>query len=294
MTVIVAALNLREEWAGELVPLAAAALANLATPPATQEPSHESEASTAVAKEILAAGGLVPLIALVEGARTEGAGCSPEHARAQQWAAAALMNFSQHGQRARAVLIRRGAVDAIAVALRRLVAEADAAADAPEKQLKKERQAKRDRRRETGEERQATKESGTAALSPGATIEMLLGCLANIAPHNPEELLEVGAIEASLQVLEKATLHTPRGEHIHPMHEAAAALIRHTAEAGTLRNISGETGGIDVPPVDSALTSHGLLSLSERLAAIAKQRPASVSVRELRSLTLPPSLSLSC
>ena len=45
MAAIVATLNLREDWAAELVPLAAAALANLATPPAAQEQSQGSEAS---------------------------------------------------------------------------------------------------------------------------------------------------------------------------------------------------------------------------------------------------------
>lgn len=52
---IVAALNLREDWAAaELVPLAAAALANLATPPAAQEQSQGSEASTSPVQCILA------------------------------------------------------------------------------------------------------------------------------------------------------------------------------------------------------------------------------------------------
>ena len=52
---IVATLNLREDWAAaELVPLAAAALANLATPPAAQEQSQGSEASTSPVQCILA------------------------------------------------------------------------------------------------------------------------------------------------------------------------------------------------------------------------------------------------
>lgn len=197
--------------------------------------------------------------------------------RAQQWAAAALTNFSQHGQRARAVLIRRGAVDAIAVALRQLTADANTDVLALEETAK-----------QTEAEGQATKESGTAALSPGTTIEMLLGCLTNIAPHNPEELLEAGAIEAALQVLEKVTLHTPRGEHTHPMHEAAVALIRQTVEA-SMPEIRGGTGSIDPTPADSVaiLASHEqLLPLSQRLAAIAKKRPESASVRELLFLSL--------
>ena len=195
------------------------------------------------------------------------------------------MNFSQHGQRARAVLIRRGAVDAIAVALRRLTADAHAEVLTPEGTA---------RQTAADTEGQATKERGvTAAPSAGATIEMLLGCLANIAPHNPEEVLEAGAIDAALQVLEKADpLHTPRGEHTHPMHEAAAALIRHTAEA-TVPDVSG--GATDAVAILTT-SSHGqqLLSLSERLAAIAKQRPASASVRApFSSLSLSLSFSLS-
>ena len=54
MAAIVATLNLREDWAAELVPLAAAALANLATPPAAQEQSQGSEASTSPVQCILA------------------------------------------------------------------------------------------------------------------------------------------------------------------------------------------------------------------------------------------------
>ena len=154
------------------------------------------------------------------------------------------MNFSQHGQRARAVLIRRGAVDAIAVALRRLTADAHAEVLTPEGTA---------RQTAADPEGQATKERGTAAPSAGATIEMLLGCLANIAPYDPEKILEVGGIDAALQVLEKANpLHTPRGEHTHPMHEAAAALIRHTAEA-TVPDVSGGT----TDSVAITTSSHG-------------------------------------
>eukprot|EP01043_Picozoa_sp_COSAG02_P051523 COSAG02_NODE_5434_length_4333_cov_4.508266_4_plen_354_part_01 len=192
VAILVGILNLpdtTDQATAELVRLAAAALANLASPP-----EHGPEASTAVAKEIFAAGGLVPLIELVEGTRTVGRGPSPEHARTQHWAAAALTNFSHHGQRARDVLIKRGAVEAIAVALRRLTADATSTAEL-----------KPDASDDTAE---LTEDGATVMPSPGSIIEMLLGCLANIAPHKPEELLDAGAVEAALQVLEEAPLYT--------------------------------------------------------------------------------------
>ena len=123
---IVAVLNLETEAEeeAELIPLACSALANLAVPPPRLQTDDLSEAagavegSTAVAKEIFAAGGLVPLIELVQGSRSS---AFPEQSlRNQQWAAAALCNFSQHGERARQILIKRGALDAIAAGLKRL------------------------------------------------------------------------------------------------------------------------------------------------------------------------------
>jgi hypothetical protein len=73
---IVAALNLETdvEEEAELMPLACSALANLAVPPPRADDLPEAaaavEGSTAVAKEIFAAGGLVPLIELVQGTRS--------------------------------------------------------------------------------------------------------------------------------------------------------------------------------------------------------------------------------
>eukprot|EP01046_Picozoa_sp_COSAG06_P032581 COSAG06_NODE_3268_length_5589_cov_69.631857_5_plen_712_part_01 len=267
---VVGALNLEQteddaDAEAELLPLACSALANLAAPPSGNEPGRGglSEGSTAVAKEILAAGGLVPLIELVgqgargggSGSRSEGAAASHAHERAlrsQQWAAAALCNLSQHGERAREVLIRHGVLEAAVAGLRRLMAETAAAAPAEEE----------------GEQKGAGLALAAAPplvplqppASPGSVIQLLLGCLANLAPYMPEELLDAGAIEVALAVLAEAPLiititqQQPRdadggsggGSHQHhPLHDAATALIRNTAEAAASLLISEGQGDDD-------------------------------------------------
>ena len=286
---IVGALNLETETEeeAELLPLACSALANLAAPPSGSEPGRGAEGSTAVAKEILAAGGLVPLIELVargyqrgDGGGGGGGGVGPapasrEHGlRSQQWAAAALCNFSQHGDRAREVLIRRGVLKAAVAGLHRLTAEAAAVAAAEEALPSRggdgvaaggAEAAAAAAEEEEGRGGARGRGGGggggpagldlAAAASAGGVIELLLGCLANLAPHKPQEVLEGGAIEAALHVLAEAPLHqhitrsgmanrllqTAPGVgagagaaaelEVHPMHDAATALIRHTAEA---------------------------------------------------------------
>ena len=240
---IVAALNLETdvEEEAELMPLACSALANLAVPPPRADDLPEAaaaEGSTAVAKEIFAAGGLVPLIELVQGTRSSPfpeqwvplsrlrfaifavfrSCCAhiclfPAHfllisarfhrsLRSQQWAAAALCNFSQHGERARQILIKRGALAAIAAGVTRLTEQAKnadqvigarfleanpeyaaaAAGQNPEPEPEPEQAVGSDL---ALEDEAPPSPAKRVVASAGAVIELLLGCLANLAPHNP-------------------------------------------------------------------------------------------------------------
>ena len=184
--------------------LCASALANLAYPPDTEE------GSTAVAKEILTAGAVRPLLNLLpalvrvslSGKALGGPG-NRTNVRAQQWAAAALCNLSMHGRRARAVLLDAGAFQTIADA----VSWFSAASAGP----------------------------GHSAGAEGQAVatQLLLGCLTNLAAfhEDPAELVDAGALDSAISVLEAASLLSPRGIRDNPLHEAAAALIRQTAEA---------------------------------------------------------------
>ena len=178
---------------GAIEPLAASSLANLAFHDGSSEGS-----STAVAKEILSVSAVAPLVATLHRG----------HLRSQQWAAAALCNLSMHGERAREELAASGAFEGVAHAVSRL------------------------------SEPQSSVHS-LDDLSPdvvearNVATELLLGAMSNLAPHRPEEMVEGGAIEAALSVLEHAPITTPRGGNTSALYVAASSLITETTEASS-------------------------------------------------------------
>ena len=158
---------------GAIEPLAVSSLANLAFHDGSSEGS-----STAVAKEILSVGAVAPLVATLH----------KGHLRSQQWAAAALCNLSMHGERAREELAASGAFEGVAHAVSRL--------SAPHASI-------------MGIDR-LDDLSPEVVEARNVATELLLGAMSNLAPHRPEDIVEGGAIEAALSVLEHALITTPR------------------------------------------------------------------------------------
>eukprot|EP01043_Picozoa_sp_COSAG02_P028520 COSAG02_NODE_1732_length_11170_cov_15.656942_1_plen_680_part_00 len=204
--------------------LGASALANLAYPPDSEE------GTTAVAKEILSAGAVMPLLGILPGITEPG---STPHA--QQWAAAGLCNMSMHGRMARHMMIEAGIFPALSAAIICLSCGQDTGAGG----------------------REGAREVEARAV----TTQLLLGCLTNVTAfhEDPTQLLYtaggeggrgggeeadgavVVAVKAALAVLETAPARTASAmvdgdsdngsTRENPLHAAATALLLQVAEA---------------------------------------------------------------
>jgi hypothetical protein len=255
--------------------LGASALANLAYPP------NSEEGSTAVAKEILSMGAATPLLKILpiyvappEGAAhsrgrvesstststssstssTTSSTTSSSSVHAQQWAAAALCNLSMHGPRARQVMIDAGVFSALSSAVTSLAQGEHVATGMNNYRPNKEPAEEEATHGQVDAllplplpsppqpPPEAAREKGRRTV----TMQLLLGCLTNLAAFHEEpstEFLRAGgamALESAMLVLETAPRillsalsdeNDNKRDDEHPLQEAAISLILQTAES---------------------------------------------------------------